>query len=101
MRIPTPDQWRYEGLAESLAKMIRQDPDFLTQEERLEEFLLDAFDKVYRMGQNDPAAAHENITKGIEVGLRIARPVISVTDLSGMPEILERIKERWKTGSCH
>lgn len=101
MRIPTPDQWRYEGLAESLASMVRQDSDFLTQEGRLEDFLLNAFDKVYGMGRDDPAAKNKHVTMGVEIGLRIAQPVIPVTDLSGLPEILERIKDRWRSGSCH
>ena len=101
MRIPTPNQWRYQGLAESLAQMIRRDPDLLSQPELLEEFLLHSFDKVYGMGQSDPASTNEHIAVGVEIGLRIARPVVPVTDLSDIPEVFEHTKRRWRDGSCH
>jgi hypothetical protein len=101
MRIPTPNQWRFEGLAESVAQMVRRDPDLLSQPGMLEEFLLHAFDKVYAMGQSDPASVDEHVATGVEIGLKIARPVVPVTDLSDIPEVFERAKDRWRDGSCH
>jgi len=86
MRIPTPNQWRFQGLAESLAQIIRRDPDMVSHPELLEEFLLHAFDRVYGMGQIDPI---------------VALPVVPVTDLSDIPEIFEHAKYRWREGSCH
>jgi hypothetical protein len=76
MRIPTSDQWRYEGLAESLARMLVREYD-RRSEEVLKDFILHAFDRVYGMGRD------------------CARPpAIPVTDLTSIPEILERVKER-------
>lgn len=82
MKIPNIDQWKYQGLAEDLARMIRQDHDFYSQPGRLEEFILYAFDKVYNM----------NIKTSDS---------IPVTDLTEIPELFERAKDRWKKGTCH
>jgi len=101
MRIPTQNQWRFEGLAESIAQVVRRDPDILSQPGMLEEFLLHAFDKVYDMGKNDPESLHKNVEMGVEIGIRIARPIVPVTDLSDIPEVFEHAKERWREGICH
>lgn len=82
MKIPNINQWKYQGLAEDLARMIRQDHDFYSQPGRLEEFILHAFDKVYNMN------------------VKISNP-IPVTDLTEIPELFERAKDRWKNGICH
>jgi hypothetical protein len=86
MRIPTQNQWKFQGLAESLAQMIKRDPDIVSNNGLLEEFLLHAFDKVYGMGQTDPIADSS---------------AVPVTDLSDIPELFERAKDRWRDGSCH
>jgi hypothetical protein len=86
MRIPTQNQWKFQKLAESLSHMIRRDPDVVSNNGLLEEFLLHALDKVYKMGQSDPITSNT---------------AIPVTDLSGIPELFERIRDRWRDGSCH
>lgn len=86
MKIPTPNQWRFQGLAESLVQIIRRNPDIVSHAELLEEFLLHAFDKVYGMGQVDPVVAPQ---------------LVPVTDLSDVPEVFEHAKDRWKEGLCN
>lgn len=96
MRAPTPNQWKYQSLAKSLAERFRCDQDFL------EELLLHAFDKVYVMGQTDSTTANEHIATGVEIGFHIARPAVSVIDFSDiLPEVFEHIKHRWRNGLCH
>lgn len=78
MKIPTPDQWRYESLAESLANMLARDPD-KRGEEMMKDLILHAFDRVYAMGLAQGAP----------------RPTaFPVTDLTHIPEIFARVKER-------
>jgi len=86
MKIPTLNQWKYQGLAESLAQIIKRNPDLLSQSELMEEFILHAFDKVYVMGQLDST---------------IVPAVVPVTDLTDIPEIFEHAKRRWRDGLCH
>jgi hypothetical protein len=94
MRPPTPDQWRYQGLAESLAQIIRKDPFLISDPGALEDRLLYVLNKVYEMGKLDPEAVNKHVITGVEIGRQIAESAISVTDLSHIPEIRERINKR-------
>lgn len=94
-------EWLFEKRAKAFAEAVRRDPELYLSGDWLEQGLLSLMNKAYEMGCDDPAAKNEHITKGVEIGLRIARPAIPVTDFSELPEIIERIKDRWKSGSCH
>jgi len=94
MRIPTPDQWRFEGLAESLVDMLRREPERIVSGEWLKEILLNAFDHVYAWGRIDPETTRKRLAEGFELGVKTASPIIPVIDLTHLPEILERVKER-------
>ena len=94
MRIPTSDQWRYQGLAESLAQTICKDSSLISDPEALEDRLLYILTKVYEMGKLDPEAVNKHVATGVEIGLQIARSAIPVTDLSHIPEICKHINKR-------
>ncbi len=83
MRIPKQDQWRYQGLAEAVAQMLRQDGDLLV-DGVLEDIILNAMDKAYAMGRENP----------VEIV-----PAIPVTDLSDIPEFAQCARNR--IGQCH
>lgn len=86
-------QWRFEKRAKALAEAIRRDPGLYLSGDWLEQSLAELMGKAFEMGRDDPAAMNEHVAAGVEIGLRIARPAIPVTDLSGVPGILEGIRE--------
>lgn len=85
-------RWRYEGLAEAAAaslsgsgKWIAEDPELLKKQ------LLHLMEKAYRMGAED---SEEQFRAAME-------RKVPVQDLTHIPIIAERVKEKWTAESCN
>lgn len=83
-------RWRYEGLAEGGCAALANNKWIVENEGMLKEQLLHLMDKAYQMGLEDGARRAKN-----------SEGAIPIRDMSDIPEVFERVKDRWEPGVCN
>lgn len=79
------NKWRFDSMVETLRRAVLHGG---YSEELVDDILYHALGRAFRMGRE-------------ECEKSVGTPAIPITDLTHLPEVWERVKERWEDGRCH